>query len=140
MLNSATVSANICTSRYIQELRNLTFPSSHQTKKGRERYLPLNIPWRLPVQDGLVWPDVVAVPWVVVRVGRGVVWNHSIAWIPVRDFHLHSFHRGIHLLQSTPQFSLCASSKRGNVRSLAPLTVSRKSRNPNLPRVNRHLL
>src|SRR5208337_969220 len=79
MLNSATVSANICTSRYIQELRNLTFPSSHQTKKGRERYLPLNIPWRLPVQDGLVWPDVVAVPWVVVRVGRGVVWNqHSL--------------------------------------------------------------
>ena len=85
-------------------------------------------------------PDVVAVPWVVVRVGRGVVWNHRIARVPVRDFHLHSFHRGIHLLQSTPQFSLCASSRRGDVRPLAPLTISRKSGNPNLLRAGRHPL
>ncbi len=73
----------------------LHFLGQQETKKGRERDL---LSQRLASLIGsirLVFPDVVAVPWVVVRVGRGVVWKRRIARIPVGNFHFHSFHRGI---------------------------------------------
>ncbi len=80
------------------------------------------------VHYSLVWPHVVAVPWVVVRVGRGVVWNYRIPRIPVRDLYLHSFHRGIHLLQSTLYSYLCLTEAKG-MSTPVPIMISSKSRN-----------
>ena len=74
----------------------------------------------------LVWPYVVAVPRVVVRIWS-IVWDDRIPWIPVRDFHLHGFHCGIHLLQpasirSPPQL------RPKNTHQPAAITVGSKSR------------
>ena len=42
--------------------------------------------------SGLVWPDVVSIPWIVVWVG--VVWRNRIGRIPVGYLNFHRFHYG----------------------------------------------
>ena len=108
--------------------------SSHNKKRveGELVSLPPFHSRRL-VSDFLVWPHVVAVPWVVVWVGRGVVWNYRIPGIPVRDLHLYSFHRGIHLLQSTPQSRLYLTEAE-QTSPPGPIMISSKSRNAAAPR------
>ena len=98
-------------------------------KESREAHLPFTVSRSLTGLGSLVWPHVVAVPWVIVWVGRGVVWNYRIPWIPVRDLHLHSFHRGIHLLQSTPYSYLCLTEAEERSTPV-PILISSKSRNP----------
>jgi len=104
-----------------------TFSPCKKKRVGRS-HLPSTVRLCRLVHYSLVWPHVVAVPWVVVWIGRGVVWNYRIPWIPVRDSHLHSFHRGIHLLQSTPQSCLCPTEAE-EPSTPVPIMISSKSRN-----------